>query len=203
MLTLVLLLIRVHGFCQNQELTNREEFLQKLKEQTKLNQTIKAEFTEERFLSVLKEPQKSNGLFYFKKENYLRWEKTKPQPYIFISANNKIKIKEGGQEKDVSSFNQIMTRINDLMLTLVNGTFQNSKAFSTEYFQNASEYVVKLKPRNKRIAGQFDSIQLAFNKKSMLMDELIFFEKSGDKNVMKFFNQHINEPLNDNLFLNF
>lgn len=200
----IMLLITTAVSAQNPEpLTDSKDFILRLKEQSQQNKTIKADFTEERYMSVLKEPQKSSGIFYYKKDNMLRWEKTAPSSYIFISADNKVKVRESDKVKDVSSVNQVISRIKDLMLTLVNGNFNDSKQFEPSYFQTAQSYIVKLKPRNKRMSNSFEYIQLSFNKKNMLLDELSFFEKSGDKNVMKFSNQRVNIPLADTLFTNF
>lgn len=200
----LMLLITSAVAAQNPEpLSDSKDFISRLKEQSQQNKTIKADFTEERYMSVLKEPQKSNGIFYYKKDNLLRWEKTAPSSYIFISAGNKVKVRESDKVKDVSSVNQVIGRIKDLMLTLVNGNFNDSKQFEPSYFQTAQSYIVKLKPKNKRMSNSFEYIQLSFNKKNMLLDELSFFEKSGDKNVMKFSNQRVNIPLADTLFTNF
>ncbi len=200
----LMLLITSAVAAQNPEpLTDSKDFISRLKEQSQQNKTIKADFTEERYMSVLKEPQKSTGIFYYKKDNMLRWEKTAPSSYIFISADNKVKVRKSDKVKDVSSVNQVIGRIKDLMLTLVNGNFNDSKQFEPSYFQTAQSYIVKLKPKNKRMSNSFEYIQLSFNKKSMLLDELSFFEKSGDKNVMKFSNQRVNIPLADTLFTNF
>lgn len=200
----IMLLITTAVSAQNPEpLADSKDFILRLKEQSQQNKTIKADFTEERYMSVLKEPQKSSGIFYYKKDNMLRWEKTAPSSYIFISADNKVKVRESDKVKDVSSVNQVIGRIKDLMLTLVNGNFNDSKQFEPSYFQTAQSYIVKLKPRNKRMSNSFEYIQLSFNKKNMLLDELSFFEKSGDKNVMKFSNQRVNIPLADTLFTNF
>ncbi|HNT81804.1 MAG: Outer-membrane lipoprotein carrier protein [Bacteroidia bacterium] len=200
----IMLLITTAVSAQNPEpLADSKDFILRLKEQSQQNKTIKADFTEERYMSVLKEPQKSSGIFYYKKDNMLRWEKTAPSSYIFISADNKVKVRESDKVKDVSSVNQVISRIKDLMLTLVNGNFNDSKQFEPSYFQTAQSYIVKLKPRNKRMSNSFEYIQLSFNKKNMLLDELSFFEKSGDKNVMKFSNQRVNIPLADTLFTNF
>ncbi len=200
----IMLLITTAVSAQNPEpLADSKDFILRLKEQSQQNKTIKADFTEERYMSVLKELQKSSGIFYYKKDNMLRWEKTAPSSYIFISADNKVEVRESDKVKDVSSVNQVIGRIKDLMLTLVNGNFNDSKQFEPSYFQTAQSYIVKLKPRNKRMSNSFEYIQLSFNKKNMLLDELSFFEKSGDKNVMKFSNQRVNIPLADTLFTNF
>lgn len=188
---------------QLEPLNNPAELTEKLKQASISNISIKADFIEQRFMSALKEPQTSYGIFYYKKENKLRWEKSKPSSYVFISENNKVRVKENNHEKDVSSYNQVVGRIKDLMLTLVNGDFSNGKQFDPQYFQTKTEYIVKLKPRNKRMSNAFDYIQLSFNKKNLLLEELAFYEKSGDRNIMKFSNQMVNQELNDSLFKNF
>ncbi len=188
---------------QLEPLNNPAELTEKLKQASISNISIKADFIEQRFMSALKEPQTSYGIFYYKKENKLRWEKTKPSSYVFISENNKVRVNKNNHEKDVSSYNQVVGRIKDLMLTLVNGDFSNGKQFDPQYFQTKTEYIVKLKPRNKRMSNAFDYIQLSFNKKNLLLEELAFYEKSGDRNIMKFSNQMVNQELNDSLFKNF
>ncbi len=195
--------IPVLAIAQQEPLSNPAELTEKLKQAGIANNSIKADFIEQRFMSALKEPQTSYGIFYYKKENKLRWEKTKPTSYVFISENNKVRVKENNHEKDVSSYNQVVGRIKDLMLTLVNGDFSNGKQFNPQYFQTKSEYIVKLKPRNKRMSLAFDYIQLSFNKKNLLLEELAFYEKSGDRNIMKFSNQMVNTELSDSLFKNF
>jgi len=184
-------------------MSDASEFLAKLKQTSISTQSIKADFTEEKFLTYLKEPHKSTGIFYYKKQNKLRWEKIKPSSYIFLVSEDKVKIKENEKEKDVSSFNEAIGKIKELMLTLVNGEFQNSKAFTTVYFQNDESYFVKLIPKNKKLANIFESIQLIFSKDTMRLKELAFYEKSGDKNIMKFYNDVVNENLPDQLFTNF
>ncbi|HKR03788.1 MAG TPA: outer membrane lipoprotein carrier protein LolA [Bacteroidia bacterium] len=184
-------------------LTDEKEFLSKLKEVSTTTQSIKADFTEEKFLSYLKEPVKSTGVFYYKKENKMRWEKSAPSQYIFLVNGDKVKIKEQEKEKDVSSFNQVIGRIKEMMLTLVNGEFNTNKAYTPVYFYNDDIYLVKLVPKNKRLASVFDSIQLTFSKKTMRLKELAFYEKSGDKSIMKFFNDTVNTNLREELFINF
>lgn len=179
------------------------EFLSKLKQTSLTTNSIKADFTEEKFLSYLKEPQKSSGIFYYKKENKMRWEKINPIQYVFLVNGNSVKIKENEKEKDISSFNQVIGKIKEMMITLVNGSFNSDKAYTPVYFFSENIYVVKLIPKNKRLASIFDNIQLTFSKKTMRLKELAFYEKSGDKSIMKFFNDTVNEELDDKLFTNF
>ena len=179
------------------------EFLSKLKQTSLTTNSIKADFTEEKILSYLKEPQKSSGVFYYKKENKMRWEKILPVQYVFLVNGNSVKIKENEKEKNISSFNQVIGKIKEMMITLVNGSFNATKAYTPVYFCNENIYVVKLIPKNKRLASVFDNIRLTFSKETMRLKELAFYEKSGDKSIMKFFNDTVNEELDDKLFTNF
>ncbi len=178
-------------------------FTTKFREQSKQTTSIQADFKEEKRMSVLKETEKSEGKFYFKKTDKLRWEKNGTKPFVFLTAGSKVRLKDGGIEKEVSSFNQVASRIKELMLSLVNGEFQNNKAFLPTYFETNTGFIIRLKPRSKRLSNQFEYIQLVFSKKTMLLDELAFYEKNGDTSRMKFYNQRRNESLDDNLFLNF
>ncbi len=201
---LLLICLTTHAFSQEmQPMADAAPFLKKLKEAAATTQTIKADFTEEKFVSYLKEPNKSTGVFYYKKQNKLRWEKLKPQEYIFLVNGDAVKVKEAEKEKSVSSFNEAIGKIKDLMIMLVNGEFQDNKIFAPSYFQNEEQYFVKLVPKNKTMANIFDHLQLTFSKKTMRLKELAFFEKSGDKSIITFYNDVINENLDDSLFTNF
>lgn len=178
-------------------------FKAKLKETSKKTNSIISDFVEEKFSSVFKEPQKSFGVFYYKKDKKLRWEKTKPSKYIFVSDGYNLKIQENGKEVYMSSANQVAERIKDMMLTLVNGDFDNEKVFKPYYFETTDTYVVKLIPTHKRLKGLYEHILVTFSKETLLLKELAFHEKSGDKNIMTFSNSKTNEAVDDKLFTNF
>ena len=107
------------------------------------------------------------------------------------------------KEKDVTAAKRMVEKIKELLLMLVNGSYLDNKAFTATYFQNNKEYVVILIPTHKKLKNFFDKIQLSFSKDNMQLDELTFFEHSGDKSTMKFIKQHFNEEINDNVFSKF
>jgi outer membrane lipoprotein-sorting protein len=182
---------------------NTEAFISKLKEQSKNTNSIVSDFTEEKFASYLKEPQKSVGVFYYKKKNKLRWEKTKPVKYVFLADGDNVKIQDNGKDVNVSSANQVVGKIKELMLTLVNGDFNSGKIFTPAYFQNAECYFVKLIPKNKKLAAIYSYINLTFLKETMLLKELAFYEKNGDKSIMTFSNSKTNQVIEDTVFTKF
>ena len=202
---LVVLKITSNSLCAQEmaPLANHSEFTVKLKEASQLTNSIVADFVEEKYASYLKEPQKSIGIFYYKKANKLRWEKIKPVKYIFISNEDKIKIQDNGKDVNVSSASQVASRIKELMLTLVNGDYNSKNVFTPSYFETTDSYFVKLIPKNKKLGNLYTYIQLSFSKKTLLLQELAFYEKSGDKSIMTFSNAKTNQVIPDSIFTNF
>ena len=60
-----------------------------------------------------------------------------------------------------------------------------------------------LVPTQKKMKNFFDKIQLSFSKDSIHLNELMFFEHSGDKSTMRFSKQTFNEEINDEVFSKF
>ena len=181
-------------------LTDVEHFLSTLKEKSENTKSIAADFTEEKYLSFLKEPQKSSGVFYYQAENKMRWEQQSPSEYIILINDDVIKFQENGKEKNINAAKQVTSKIKDLMLTLIKGDFHENKAFEAEYFQNNDIYVVILNPQNKKLSKVFEKIELHFTKKDLNLESLTFFEKEGDKSIMTFQNQQINQNIEASRF---
>jgi len=88
------------------------------------------------------------------------------------------------------------------MLGLVNGEFQESKAFTQVCMESSDQYMVVLTPTNKRMRSVYSKINLVFSKSNLRLKELTFFEKGGDKSVMKFQNEKFNQPIAESVFSN-
>ncbi|CAG4995054.1 Outer-membrane lipoprotein carrier protein [Dyadobacter sp. CECT 9275] len=170
-----------------------------LKKSAQNTGSIQANFKEEKYLAVLKEPQKTAGIFYYQKENKMRWEQESPSRYIILINGDQMRVSDNGKEKNVAA-GRMAGQIKDLMIGLVNGDFQDNKGFSKAYFEKADQYLIVLTPVNKRLKNVYSKISLVFTKSSFRLRELTFFEKSGDKSIMKFSNEKINQPITAGIF---
>ncbi len=182
---------------------NPTAILTKLKKTSKETNTISASFKQEKQVSFMNTPQLSEGVFYYAKEDKMRWEEQKPNHYILLINGESIKIKEGDKEKKMGGGAKMLTQTNKLMIGLINGEIFESKDFDSKYFENSTHFIVELFPKNKKLKAVFKSIDLVFNKKTLRLKTLTFNEKSGDTSKMTFFNEKINQTLNNSLFLNF
>src|SRR6516162_5458982 len=61
-------------------------------------QSIQADFTQEKNLSMLSEKIISKGKFWFKKENLVRMEYREPFQYLLVLSANTVYIKDGDKE---------------------------------------------------------------------------------------------------------
>ena len=149
----------------------------------------------------MNKPQLSEGVFYYQQANKMRWEQNSPFDYVLLINEGKVRIKDNGKEKKLTGANKMMGKINTLMIGLINGDLLESKEFITKYFTLGEFYVVELTPTNQRLKSVFNTIELTFSKKTTRLKELTFFESSGDKSVMKFFNEKLNQPIKQSIFI--
>lgn len=201
-LIFILILFSFSGYAQEKKLIKDPLVLKtKLKQQAKETTSIIANFTQEKHMSFMNKPQLSEGIFYFQQADKMRWEQNVPFNYVLLINQGKVRIKENGKEKNLAGANKMMGKINELMLGLINGELIESKEFKTNYFTFGEFYVVELTPTNQRLKSVFNTIELTFSKKTTRLKQLTFFESSGDKSVMKFFNEKLNQPIQQSIFI--
>ncbi|GGN05649.1 hypothetical protein GCM10010967_46070 [Dyadobacter beijingensis] len=179
---------------------NPEKALADLRKTSQGTTSIQASFTEEKYLAVLKEPEKSSGVFYYQQKDKMRWEQRTPSKYIIVINGDKLRVQEGGKEKNVGQAGRMAAQIKELMIGLVNGDFQQNKGFSTACLESDGEYQIVLTPVNRRLKNIYAKITMVFPKSTLRLKELAFFEKGGDKSIMKFQQEKFNQPIAENLF---
>ncbi len=187
---------------------NNENFV-KVKDKTKiLNElksvagkttTIQADFTEEKYLAAFKNPQISSGKFYYKATDKMRWEQQKPFEYIILINGKSLRIKENGKEKKIPANGRIALKINDFMLKIIKGDFENDD-FETLCYQSNNRYKLELTPKTKQIRKIYTKFELFFSKKDKRLQQIIFFEANGNKKITTYSNQKYNENISDKIF---
>ncbi|TDE10278.1 outer membrane lipoprotein carrier protein LolA [Dyadobacter psychrotolerans] len=199
----ILVLVGQTGFAQvYKAVADPAKVLSELKKSSAAANTIQADFKEEKYLAVLKDPEKSSGIFYYKKNDKMRWEQQQPFKYVILINGDKLRVQDAGKEKNVGSAGRMAGQIKELMIGLVNGDFQDNKAFKQSFAENGELYQVTLLPVSKRLKNVYSKITLVFPKSTLRLKELTFFEKGGDKSIMRFQNERINQPIAESLFVN-
>jgi len=164
-------------------------------------QTIKSDFTQEKNLSMLSEKIVSKGKFWFRKENLLRMEYTKPYEYLMILNKDNIYIKDGEKESRVSvKSNKIFQQINKIVIDCVQGQVFNNPDFNTTAFESKTAYKVELSPIGKTLKQFFTNIDVFIDKKDYSVTTIEMNENSGDNTILHFTDREYNTVIPDAVF---
>lgn len=164
-------------------------------------ETIKSDFTQEKNLSMLSEKIVSKGKFWFKKDNLLRMEYTKPFDYLMILNKDNVYVKDGKNETKVSTrSNKIFQQINKITVDCVQGTVLSNPDFKTRILENKNNYLVELSPVSKGLKEFFKTIKVYIDRKDYAVNTIEMDENSGDDTTLHFTNRELNIAIPDALF---
>jgi outer membrane lipoprotein carrier protein len=174
-----------------------------LEKQHKETKSIQSDFTETATSSLLTTAQKGSGKMWYKKENKIRWEKTKPESQVILINGKTVKLQEKGKEVSSASSKMVVKKIQQLMVQMMTGEFLNEKEFKISYYENKSNYKLILTPKSDKMKRYVSEINLIFGKKELTIKELTMLTDSDNKLVYSFSNMEINGTINDTKFTTF
>jgi outer membrane lipoprotein-sorting protein len=182
-------------------LANISVFKEQFAAAARQTNAIKADFVQEKNLSLLSEKISSKGKFWFKKNNLVRMEYNQPYQYLVVINNNNVMIKDGQKENKMSTkSNKLFQQINRMMVDCVQGTALNNPDFKVSVFENAGGWLVELSPVVKGMKDYFKNINIILAKKDYSVNRLEMFEQSGDNTIISFTNKELNASIPDALF---
>jgi Outer membrane lipoprotein-sorting protein len=168
---------------------------------TQKTSSVKADFAQEKNLSMLSEKISSKGNFWFKKDSRVRMEYNQPFKYLMILNRDKVYVKDGQKETKVSTkSNKMFQQINKIMIDCMQGTMLGNTDFKTRIFENKTSALVELTPVTKGLKEMFRSINVIVDKKDFSVLSIEMKEISGDNTIMRFTNKELNAQIQDNLF---
>lgn len=184
-----------------QPMTDIAEFKKGMKEASAGTTSIESDFEQVKHLSFLEEDVLSKGAFYFQRENKLRWEYSEPFFYLIIFNHDTVVIQDDRKTNvyDAAS-GQMFRQINNIMLSLVNGTILESRDFTFEYYENAMYYQLALTPLDENMKDFLSEILLSLDRENFSAEELYMMEPSGDYTHIRFINKKLNEEIPDHTF---
>ncbi|MDX2361713.1 MAG: outer membrane lipoprotein carrier protein LolA [Crocinitomicaceae bacterium] len=165
--------------------------------------TISAKFKEEVFSSMFNSTKIGTGILKYKKDNKIRWEHFAPKKQIVLINGTKVRMQEDGHEVKNAASNQIIKKVQSLMIQLFSGEFLNEREFKISYFENSESYKLILVPKSSRMSKYIASVEMIFNKKTLKLSQMTLKESDADKIVYSFSNVTFNGELSDTNFTKF
>jgi outer membrane lipoprotein carrier protein len=192
------------GFSQDDDFTpisNPLSVTQALAEESAISHTLTCSFVQEKHLEMLEEVLVSRGKFLFKQENSVRWEYTEPIRYTILIHHGKFTIDNDGKVSQFNTDSNPMFReINKMIITAIRGDFVGNTDFAPSYFENSTQYKVRLIPSAEQVRNMIEGISIYFDKVTLQVVKVIFSEPGGDYTSIGFFNILTNIEIQDSQF---
>lgn len=193
--TLLLLLATGSLYAQPmKKLNNLQEFDKRLAQETQTVQSIESDFTQVKYLDVLDEKVTSRGKFYYKKSNRICMEYARPMNYLIVINGAKLKIVSDGKKSVMNlSSNKMMNQMQDMLTACMVGDLSKmTPNYRLEYLEDASYYLVRIKPVSKAVQAYIAGIDIYLSKKDMSVHKLRLSETATNYTEYEFHNQRFN-----------
>ena len=164
--------------------------------------TLKADFTQVKELSFMKDQVTSEGKMLYKPNDKIRWEYTRPYAYVFAMDGDNVRMTSGGKTNKIPvKGSKLFTEISRVMIGGVSGArLIDSPDFTTQFMVGKSDCKIMLTPRKKEVKDLFSSIQLYVDRSDSRIRRVELIEKSGDKTIITLKNIQLNTPVDDSVF---
>jgi len=172
-------------------------FKTKLETMSKSTQSIACDFIQEKELVVLSEKIISKGVFFFKKENNIRWEYIQPYRYLIIISNGQMFTRDDKNQKlyDIES-NKMFQEMNKFISGCIQGDIlKNEKDYTATYFESSVNYLVKLIPRDEKMRQMLNEVHIWFDKNDLTVSGLKMVEAGEDYTKITFTNKKLNTEI--------
>ena len=197
----LLMVFSAGTFAQDKPIDNPASLKKRLKDFADKNNSITCGFTQTKQVAYVKDPLITRGKFWFAEPGNIRWEQTSPDSYTMVIAGENMKVKKGEKvERHDLSSNRFLSEFRNLMVSTIDGTILDNGKFTTTYFENTGDYVLKMKPQQSRMKKMFTVLELHFNKSNLHLSKMVMVEKSGDSTSISFENAIFNAKINPTTF---
>lgn len=178
-----------------------ETFINNVEAFSQETKTLKGNFIQTKELSFVEKSIKSNGDFYYKSPNLVKWEYKTPYLYSVIFKDGELLINDDGKKQQIDlSSNKLFEKLSDLIANSINGKMLLDEGFSTHFVKQNGIVLAKMIPKEKELSDFFKAIELYFNIKNYLVEKVKLIEKSGDFTSIEFTNLKHNPSLDASVF---
>ncbi|MFL9844655.1 outer membrane lipoprotein carrier protein LolA [Flavobacterium rhizosphaerae] len=201
----LLTLIAFTAHAQEQKMTAAEitAFKSAVNTTAKTTKTLTTDFVQYKHMDFLSNDIETSGKMKFKAPNRLLWQYVKPYQYSVVFKDNKIVINDAGKKSamDLSS-SKMFDKLNKLIVGSVSGNMFDENEFDISFFKNSTHNITRLVPKDAALKKYIKQMELYFDKKGNMVEEVKMTEPSGDYTRIVFKNKAANVPVPDSVFNN-
>lgn len=199
---LFLCLLAPLAYAQMRPMGNLDEFNKRLAAEAQNLQSIESDFTQQKYLDVFDEKVTSHGKFYYKKENKICLEYSRPLDYLIVINNARLKIVSDGKKSIMNlSSNKMMNQMQDMLTACMVGDLSKlSSNYQLSYFEDSKYYLVKIKPTSNAIRAYIAEMEIHLDKKDMSVCRLRLSETATNYTEYEFRNKKFNSLTDEKVF---
>ena len=197
LITLILsITLCLPGLAQNRN----ADFVVRLKEHYNTVKSISAQFTQRKQSLLFNTPLVSEGLFYFQNPDKIRWEQQKPNAEYFVINGDEVIQFDGESVRKSSGLNMQMSVFRQFIMGTVDGSILDDASFEKTFLSKNGKMIITLLPMDKRMAKRLQRIELTFDERSLLLEQLKMFESPDEYSDIRFISQKVNAVIPSSIF---
>ena len=207
-LLVFLIFFHLSTFAQGEQLLDQAEIIkvnQGIQMMNERTNSISSDFRQIKNLSFLAEKVESTGLFYYQKEDKIRWEYKKPTPYIIVINHERLYI-DNNREKmsfDSNSGKGFKT-LNKMIIKCMDGSISRDPNYEVSYYSTVSGYRISLIPKSKTLKSFVKEINLFLDSTDFTVGSIKLLESdAGDYTFIHFENKRYNQQIDSSIFSGF
>jgi outer membrane lipoprotein-sorting protein len=188
---------------QNGILSNTEVavFLDVLAKRASEVTTLSARFEQVKRMEMIKGELVSHGKFLYAKENKIAFMYEKPGKYSMIMNGSYMKmVTASGTSTMNLSANPVMKQMQELITAVFTGELKESANYDIVFSMAADKINASVKPKSARLQSVISIINIVFSKDSGDILEISVKEGSGGTTNYRFFDQTINQNIDNEIF---
>jgi Outer membrane lipoprotein carrier protein LolA-like len=143
-----------------------------------------AEFTEEKSLSVFKQPLKSSGLLFYDAPDHLEERTLAPRPQSIILDHGVLSMHIGARQRTLrlADYPQMAPMIDSIRATLAGDRASLERVFEVEFTGTLDHWQLHLVPRNAQVGATLTQIDLEGRRDAVR--EVRLQQRDGDRALM-------------------
>jgi hypothetical protein len=143
-----------------------------------------ADFSEKKYLSVLKRPLESSGLLIYDAPDHLEQRTTLPRPQSVVLDHGIATMHIGRRERvlRLADYPQLAPLIDSIRATLAGDRAALERVFELEFSGTLEQWQLRLEPRDAQLAATLKRIELQGQRDAV--HEVQVWQSDGDHSVM-------------------
>lgn len=163
---------------------------------------VQADFVQRKHLKILSRPLVSEGRFYFRSPDSLRWEYLAPIRSVLLLSRGDVKryVQQNNRlVEDSRSRVQVMNVILPEIAAWSRGRFDSSPTFSAALKPGRKPRIV-LTPKDKNLGAMIRAVEVTLSEKPGGIESVRILENADSSTEIEFKNVRTNARLDDALF---